>query len=299
MSMIKTFTRLEKERLISPPSWLLNNAQLLAVMGSTAYGCNTDTSDMDIQGFCMPLKDDIFPHLRGELQGFGYQHQRFHCWQQHHCNDASQNREYDFAVYSIVSFFQLCMDNNPNMLSILFCPERSLVQCTNVGRLVRDNRKLFLHTGAFRKFRGYAAGQLAKLQNGSNRESSKRSKSVELYGFDVYFAYHIVRLCLEAEQILMFGDLDIERDREIYKSIRRGEWSLADIKNWYQEKNVALEILMAKCNVVPDAPREDDIKQLLMNCLEEHFGKLSAVISQPEKYQNMTNELQAVLDKYR
>lgn len=35
------------------------------IMGSVAYGVNTDTSDFDTVGFCIPNKDIVFPHLRG------------------------------------------------------------------------------------------------------------------------------------------------------------------------------------------------------------------------------------------
>jgi predicted nucleotidyltransferase len=52
-------------------------------MGSQAYGVNTDTSDLDIYGVCIPPKEMIFPHLAGEIPGFGQQIQRFEMWQEH------------------------------------------------------------------------------------------------------------------------------------------------------------------------------------------------------------------------
>lgn len=40
-------------------------------MGSIAYGVFADQSDRDIYGFCILPKEDVFPHLAGEIPGFG------------------------------------------------------------------------------------------------------------------------------------------------------------------------------------------------------------------------------------
>jgi hypothetical protein len=81
-------TDLESKKLCKPPSWLATNTQMLTIMGSVAYGVSSDTSDMDLYGFAIPPKDEIFPHLRGEIYGFGRQKQRFEQYQEHHIYDA-------------------------------------------------------------------------------------------------------------------------------------------------------------------------------------------------------------------
>lgn len=53
------------------------NVHYETIMGSVAYGVSSDTSDMDVYGFAIPPKDDVFPHLRGEILCFGKQHKRF------------------------------------------------------------------------------------------------------------------------------------------------------------------------------------------------------------------------------
>jgi hypothetical protein len=62
---------LQAKKLIHPPKFLADNMHYMCVMGSTAYGVSTDNSDQDIYGFCIPPKEDVFPHLRGEIMGFG------------------------------------------------------------------------------------------------------------------------------------------------------------------------------------------------------------------------------------
>ena len=63
--------KLISQNKISPPNFLKNNVHYECAMGSTAYGCSTDHSDIDIYGFCIPPKDVIFPHLKGIIQGYG------------------------------------------------------------------------------------------------------------------------------------------------------------------------------------------------------------------------------------
>jgi RNA repair pathway DNA polymerase beta family len=76
-------TDLTKRNLIHPPKWLPFNTVLMVTMGSQAYGVSTDASDLDVYGVCIPPKDLVFPHLAGEILGFGRQIQRFEVWQEH------------------------------------------------------------------------------------------------------------------------------------------------------------------------------------------------------------------------
>jgi predicted nucleotidyltransferase len=145
---------------LRPPEFVVSNTMYEPIMGSSAYGVNTDTSDFDTVGFCIPYKDLIFPHLRGQIDGLGSQKQRFDCYQQHHVKDV--DREYDLNIYSIVRYFHLCMDCNPNMVDSLFTTPDCVLHCTKVGNMVRDNRRLFLSKKAWHTFKGYAHSQLMR-----------------------------------------------------------------------------------------------------------------------------------------
>lgn len=134
--------------------------------GSVAYGASNDSSDMDIVGFCMPPKDLVFPHLSGEIAGFGRQIQKFEQYQEHHVEVPNERKEYDLTIYSIVKFFQLTMENNPNMIDNLFLPRRCILHSTNIYEHVRNARKEFLHKGSYHKFRGYSFAQMSKINKG-------------------------------------------------------------------------------------------------------------------------------------
>ena len=289
---------LTKKGLAHPPKWLPQNIHYEVIMGSVAYGVSSDTSDMDVYGFAIPPKEDLFPHLRGEIQGFGQQKQRFEQYQEHHLMDKDAKQEYDFSIYSIVKFFHLCMENNPNMVDSLFVPNRCVLYSSPVAQMVRDSRKLFLHKGSYHKFRGYAYAQLHKIGTKANSQNPKRQESIEKYGFDLKFAYHVVRLALEGEQILVEQDLDIERSREVLKSIRRGEWSEEKLRGWFDEKEKQLEELYVKSDL-RHSPDEDAIKELLMNCLEHHYGSLDNAVKREVPVEKMIAEMQFVIDKYK
>jgi predicted nucleotidyltransferase len=295
-AMPSIVARLAQKQLTNPPQWLPSNVHYEVMMGSEAYGVASDTSDIDVYGFCIPQKDMIFPHLRGEIPGFGNQINRFEQWQEHHIKDLDKGKEYDCSIYNIVKYFQLCMENNPNMLDSLFVPERCVLHITSIGQMVREKRKMFLSRHVKHKLLGYSFSQMHKMRLKTPKEGSKRAKDIEEFSFDRKYAYHVVRLVLQAEQILIEHDLDLEKNREVLKAIRRGEKSMDDIESWFSEKEKYLEKLYQE-STLRHSPDEDAIKQLLLDCLEHHYGSLSDAIINPDKAVQALRDIQQIIQK--
>jgi len=158
---MKLLKRLQKEKKISPPSFLIDNLQYLTLMGSQAYGTNQQDSDIDYYGFCMPKKTHLFPQLEGII--FGYENpKKFDQWQEHHIRDG--NIEYDFSIYNIARYFYLCQDGNPNIVDSLFVPNHCIACITQMAQIVRENRRLFLHIGLIHRLQGYAHSQWKKVK---------------------------------------------------------------------------------------------------------------------------------------
>lgn len=289
--------RLNKLNLLNAPKFLYDNTMYATYMGSVAYGVSNISSDVDIYGFCVPPKDSVFPHLSGEITGFGTQIQRFEQFQQHHIKDKSANKEYDITIFNIVKYFQLCMENNPNMIDSLFVPRTCIIHSTAISEHVRETRKLFLHKGAYHKFKGYAYSQMHKMRIKEPEVGSKRYEMVQQYGYDLKFAYHVVRLLSECEQILIEGDLDLQRNREQLKSIRRGEWSLEQIEQFFQDKEKQLEELYVK-SVLPYKADETKLKTLLLECLEMHYGSLEKAIYIAPNLEADLKAIAAIVNKY-
>jgi predicted nucleotidyltransferase len=292
--------RLAARKLALPPKWLPSNVAYETIMGSVAYGVSSDTSDMDIYGFCIPPKDLIFPHLAGEIPGFGAQVQRFEVFQQHHIADVEalggSGRQYDLTIFSIVKYFQLAMENNPNIIDSLFTPVTCVLHSTAIGEMVRDQRRIFLHKGVWHKFKGYAFSQIHKMEIKTPQPGSKRAADVEKFGFDAKYAYHIVRLLDEVEQILTIGDVDLQRDRERLKAIRRGEWTAEQVREFFVRKERELETAYAESKL-PHKPDESAIKTLLLECLEAHFGSLKGAVVVPTQERELLVQIKALCEK--
>jgi uncharacterized protein len=126
---------------------------------------------------------------------------------------------------------------------------------------------------------------------------TKREHDTVINSYSTKFGYNVVRLLLECEQILIEHQLDIERNAEILKSIRRGEWSEEKLRGWFDEKEKQLEDLYTK-STLRHGPDEEAIKDLLMNCLEQHYGSLDQAVKREVPVDRMIAELKAVLDKY-
>ena len=285
--------------------WISDNICYETMMGSVAYGVSSDTSDCDIYSFCIPPKTHIFPHLSGQLYGFGEAkngYKRFTNLQQHHIEDKDAGKMYDLNVYNIVDYFQLVMENNPNMIDSLFTPQFCVLHSTRVGNIVRENRRKFLNLKSWHTFKGYAYSQIHKAE--SKEATGKRKELVSKYGYDIKFAYHVVRLLNEVEQILIEGDIDLQMCKEQLKSIRRGEWTLEQIKQYFTTKERELETLYVENRAkLPYGPQDgnfqEDIKTLLLHCLEEHYGSLDKCITSEDAPIKALREIDEILKKNR
>jgi predicted nucleotidyltransferase len=278
------------------PGFVKTNLIYECIMGSMAYAVNTDDSDMDIYGVVIPPKEYVFPHSAGYIHGFDENVPTYKNQSIHHIDDAEKNRQYDVNLFGIVNYVNLLMDNNPNMIDSLFVPARCITQITTIGQILRDNRKAFLHKGAKFRFMGYSFAQMKKIK--SKDPVGKRAEIVEKYGFDVKFAYHLVRLVSECEQILETHNLDLEKDNERLKAIRRGDYSLERIEQFFQEKEIYMEELYEK-STLPHSPDISRIKLILLSCLESHYGTLDKLIRRDDKSSQIISEIEVILNKYR
>lgn len=290
----------QKNLLPNPPDFLVDAVQYEVIMGSVAYGVSNDSSDMDIYAFAIPHREMMFPHLRGEIPGFDQCSVQFEQYQQHHIQDnaalGGRGRVYDITVYAIAKYFRLLTENNPNIIDSLYVPDNCVLYASPIGAMLRERRRLFLHKGCWNKFKGYAYGQMHKLR--TKQPEGKRKTLVDEFGYDVKFAYHVVRLLGEVEQLLLHHDMDLTRDAEQLKAVRRGEWSLLKLEDYFAAKEADLERVYLASSL-PDKADTRAIRQLLTDCLEQHFGSLAAIISQSSEAERTLDEIQRILARYR
>lgn len=281
------------------PAHVIESVQYEVVMGSLVYGVSNNSSDMDIYGFSIPPKEFVFPNLRGEILGFDDYEVKFSQFQKHHIKDESalggKGRVYDMTIYSIVKYFRLLMENNPNIIDSLYVADNCVLYSTAIGEHIRNNRRLFLHKGCWAKFKGYAYGQMHKIR--TKQPEGKRKLLVDEFGYDVKFAYHVVRLLNEVEQLLVEQTLDLTKNAEQLKAIRRGEWSLEKLESYFERKEADLESFYLNSKL-PDTPNVDAVRRLLVDCLEQHFGSLSNLVHQDTKADIALNKISEILKDY-
>ncbi len=299
--MASTVEYLHKHKLVTPPEFVISNTMYECVVGSVAYGVSDDLSDYDVNGFCIPPRDVVFPHLKWDIEGFGRQKQKFTGWQQHHVFFQQalngKGREYDLNIYNIVHYMHLCMENNPNMVTTLFVPRECVLHSTAISEMVREKRDMFLHKGSWPKYKGYSYQQRHKMQGKNPEEGSKRHKLRERFGYDVKFAYHTVRLLYEAEMILNEHTIELRRHQEHLKAIRRGEVPMEDVLAWCDSKEKGLERAYEN-STLRWGPEEKGVKTLLLDCLEHHYGSLEAVVARPDELTDILEQMAALVARY-
>jgi len=114
------------------------------VVGSRAYGIHNPDSDYDKAGVMIP----------GPEYFFGFQ--KF-----------EQFRDYpgeDKTIYDIRKALSLISDNNPNMMDLLWMPERCILKTTPYWKRVIERRDLFISKRCRYTFSGYAIAQLNRIK---------------------------------------------------------------------------------------------------------------------------------------
>lgn len=252
------------------PLFLPRSIQYEVIMGSFAYGVSDEKSDVDIVGYCIPPKEIVFPYIYGgQIADFDEDiSNRFKHWKKNHI--VYNNKKHDVTIYSIVKYLKFCMDSNPNLIDTLFAPQDCILYLSYIGKKIIEKRKLFLSKQSYNKYKGYAYRQLHKMKTKKSKEGSKRYESVKKYGYDLKFAYNLIRLLNEVEQILVEYDLDLRRNSDQLISIRNGEWSINDIISYFKSREKELDKAYRNSKI-PKSVNKYAIKELLIDCLKSYL----------------------------
>src|SRR3989442_9471599 len=62
--------------------------------------------------------------------------------------------EWDSVSYEILKFVGLLLNCNPNVLSMLWVPERHIIYLHELGRYLRENKDIFVTKQAYHSFNG-------------------------------------------------------------------------------------------------------------------------------------------------
>jgi len=147
---------------------LRSHTIFLSVTGSRAYGTARPDSDWDLRGIAVaPLSHctgflyrfeqaegpQVAAAFRAELRAVGVR-----------LGGQDLPDAQDASVYDLRKFCQLACDANPNILELLFLPERFWIVDALPMQELRNARRLFLSKKVRHTFAGYAHAQLKRIR---------------------------------------------------------------------------------------------------------------------------------------
>ncbi|MFP7477538.1 DNA polymerase beta superfamily protein [Terribacillus saccharophilus] len=232
--------------------WLEERTIILAPTGSHAYGTNTEDSDKDYKGICIPPVS-YFLGLESfnEYNSSGGK------------NFKNTKDDVDINIIHITKFVKDAMVGVPNNIEILFLNKDQYIKLTDLGQQLIDNRHLFLSKAIQKKFGGYAKSQIQKLKL-RNDSRAGRQDLIDLYGYDTKFFMHSVRLLTSAIEILETGDFSTYRpNRGFLLDCRNGKYNFGEAVELIESLDDDLK-KAANNSALPEMPDYNAINQLLI-----------------------------------
>lgn len=128
---------------------------LLGLAGSYSYGTNVGSSDIDVRGITLNRKSDLIGLTSYEQY---------------------TDENTDTVIFAFNKIIQLFLSCNPNTIELLGLNDEHYLYLNDIGRMLLENKKMFLSKRAIQSFGGYADAQLRRLQNALARDSMKQSE---------------------------------------------------------------------------------------------------------------------------
>lgn len=188
------------------------NVILLGLAGSYSYGTNVETSDIDIRGITLNRKSDMIGLTRFEQY-------------------VDENT--DTVIYAFNKMVTLLLSCNPNTIELLGLRPDHYLYLNEIGKMLFDNRTLFLSKRVIHSFGGYADAQLRRLQNALARDTFPQSEkeqhifnSVKNAMYD--FNNHYKQFENGSLEILIDQAVNPELETEIFVNVNLKHYPLRD-----------------------------------------------------------------------
>ncbi|HWA25302.1 MAG TPA: nucleotidyltransferase domain-containing protein [Lacunisphaera sp.] len=203
------------------------------VVGSRAYGLDTDESDTDLRGVYLAS-----PEMHWSLFGTPEQFE----------DPAGQT-----CYWELQKFLVMALKTNPNILECLYSP--LIDKQTPVGEGLLALRKDFLSQLIFQTFNGYALSQFKKLEQDLRNQGEIRWKH----------AMHLLRLLLTGAATLRLGRVPVrvEAHRDRLLAVKRGELAWEAIDAWRRELHRDFEQALSETKL-PERPDYEAANRFLI-----------------------------------
>jgi uncharacterized protein len=193
------------------------------VVGSRAFGLETDASDTDRRGIYLPPAD-------------------LH-WSLAHVPEQIENHETQETYWELEKFLVLALKANPNVLECLYTPLIELA--TPLAQELLDQREMFLSKLVYQTYNGFVMSQFRRLEQDLRTVGKIKWKH----------AMHLVRLLLSGVTILREGfvPVRVEEYHERLLAIRSGTVPWDDVNRWRLQLHEEFAAAYASTQL-PDQP---------------------------------------------
>ena len=176
--------------------------QLRVVVGSRAFGLDTDASDTDRRGFWLPP---------AEAQ-----------WSLWGVPEQLENEETQETYWELQKFLTLALKANPNVLEVLYSPH--VEHASPLALELLEMRSAFLSTLVYQTYNGYVMSQFKKLEADLRNHGEIRWKH----------AMHLLRLLLSGITVLKEGEVlvHVGEHRDTLLAVKRGELACEELNDW-------------------------------------------------------------------
>jgi len=208
------------------------------VVGSRAFGLDTDESDTDRRGIYLPPAD-----LHWSLYGVPEQLE----------NDRPVGWDGEECYWELQKFITLALKANPNVLECLYSP--IVETATPLAQELLELKPIFLSKLVFQTYNGYVMSQFKKMQGDIRNHGKVKWKHV----------MHLIRLLHSGIHVLRHGLVSVQvgEFRDKLLAIKRGEIPWAETEKWRLELHREFE-LAAEETRLPERPDYDRANEFLL-----------------------------------
>ncbi|MCC7374463.1 MAG: nucleotidyltransferase domain-containing protein [Verrucomicrobiales bacterium] len=208
------------------------------VVGSRAYGLETDDSDTDRRGVYLAPAE-----LQWSLFGAPEQFE----------DNAAQS-----CYWELQKFLSMALKANPNILECLYSPLPE--KQTALGEELLAMRECFLSQMIFQTFNGYAMSQFKKIEQDQRARGEVRWKH----------AMHLLRLLLSGAAALREGRVPVrvEAHRDRLLAVKSGAVTWTEVEAWRRELHHDFEGALAETRL-PERPDYEAANRFLIKARRE------------------------------
>jgi len=208
------------------------------VMGSQAYGLETEESDTDRRGIYL---------APAELQ-----------WSLFGAPEQFEDNAAQACYWELQKFLVMALRANPNILECLYSP--MVEKATPLAEELLSIRQGFLSQMIFQTFNGYALSQFKKIEQDLRNQGEVRWKH----------AMHLLRLLITGAATLREARVPVrvEAHRERLLAVKAGAVSWSEVDAWRKELHRDFERALAETKL-PERPDYESANRFLIKARRE------------------------------